>query len=361
MESQPKKENTIHLPRSLFFPLLLIGLGIMLLLQNLKIVTGTPGQVIAQFWPILLVVMGLDGLYQRKGFATATLFTVTGGYLLLANLGYVSFSSWITVLQLWPVLLVGWGLDILIGNRSIWACLAASLGGFALSALVIWVVFSAPVFSRPGDLLPIQQELGNATSADINISHVSGHLMIEGGAGAKNLIEGSAEKPAANSPEVSYSLNNKRANFDLNWASGNYPNMGPGSNTGFEWGLKLNDTIPMDLETEVVFGAQELDLRTTQLETLKSSTIFGLDQVTFPAEGSYQADLDVIFGGLKLSVPKDAAVRIRADMIRFMVSLPEGYVWEDDVALSPAAQRGEGNPIEIEVTAIFGGVEVVTH
>ncbi len=43
-----------------------------------------------------------------------------GIILLLNNFGALPWSVWETIFRLWPVLVIGVGLDLLIGRRSIW-------------------------------------------------------------------------------------------------------------------------------------------------------------------------------------------------------------------------------------------------
>jgi lia operon protein LiaF len=50
----------------LFGPVLLIGLGILFLLSNLGLLTLDIGSLIARFWPLILIAIGLDLLLGRR-------------------------------------------------------------------------------------------------------------------------------------------------------------------------------------------------------------------------------------------------------------------------------------------------------
>ncbi|RPJ70795.1 MAG: hypothetical protein EHM15_11320, partial [Desulfobacteraceae bacterium] len=67
-------------------------------------------------WPILLIGGGL--------------------ILLLNNLGYLSWDIWGVLWRLWPVLLIAAGLEILIGRRSL-------LGSAAVALLLLMTLFGA--------------------------------------------------------------------------------------------------------------------------------------------------------------------------------------------------------------------------
>ena len=78
---------------SLFWPLLLIGVGVVLLLSNLGILPENAFSVLWRFWPLVLVIIGLDVLLGRRGvigpMITAvlvlTLFVCVIGFLLIAG------------------------------------------------------------------------------------------------------------------------------------------------------------------------------------------------------------------------------------------------------------------------------------
>ena len=48
-----------------------------------------------------------------------------GIVFLLNNLGVLEWSVWEVIFRLWPVLLIAAGLDFLIGRRSVWGSLLA--------------------------------------------------------------------------------------------------------------------------------------------------------------------------------------------------------------------------------------------
>lgn len=57
--------------RSLAFPRVLIGIGVLLLLANLGYVGGVAWGQLARLWPVLLVLAGIDLLVLPRSFALA--------------------------------------------------------------------------------------------------------------------------------------------------------------------------------------------------------------------------------------------------------------------------------------------------
>ena len=120
-----EQKITPHRRRSsLFGPLLLIALGIVFLLSNLRVLQGDIWETILRLWPVILIVVGLDSIYKREGLVGAIFIIGLGVVFLLANFGLLAVDVWTLLLSLWPVLLVAIGIDLVIGRRSLWASLA---------------------------------------------------------------------------------------------------------------------------------------------------------------------------------------------------------------------------------------------
>ena len=58
-------ENTRHHYHSFFWPTILIGVGVIWLLVNFGIIAPVSIGMIWQFWPLLLIMLGLDILFSR--------------------------------------------------------------------------------------------------------------------------------------------------------------------------------------------------------------------------------------------------------------------------------------------------------
>ncbi|HSV84961.1 MAG TPA: DUF5668 domain-containing protein, partial [Levilinea sp.] len=76
-------------PYSIFWPLLLIAAGVLLLLNALGQVQGDFWGFFVRLWPLLFIAGGLDSLYRRESFVSPILFTGLGTVILLSNLGTI--------------------------------------------------------------------------------------------------------------------------------------------------------------------------------------------------------------------------------------------------------------------------------
>ncbi len=60
-------------------------------------------------------------------------------FLLAGNLGYISLSTWELLVKGWPFILIGCGLDIIIGRRTAIRSVFALLMAFLLIAGLVWI------------------------------------------------------------------------------------------------------------------------------------------------------------------------------------------------------------------------------
>jgi Domain of unknown function (DUF5668)/Cell wall-active antibiotics response 4TMS YvqF len=93
--------------------MIVVGLGVLFLLNNLHIVTVRNWWAL---WPVVLIAVGLTKLVDspRHGDRTGGIVMVTiGGVFLANNLGWLSWEVW----EWWPLLLIAAGLFMLL-NRT---------------------------------------------------------------------------------------------------------------------------------------------------------------------------------------------------------------------------------------------------
>jgi hypothetical protein len=94
--TQPKRSKK---SASFFWPILLIVLGTLLLLNNLEILSWNIWNNLWKFWPLILILIGLEMLLG-KGKLTNLLITIIGLGLLLIilTINIPEFGQWVTQL-----------------------------------------------------------------------------------------------------------------------------------------------------------------------------------------------------------------------------------------------------------------------
>jgi hypothetical protein len=98
----------------IFAGLLFLALGVILLMGNMDLFPVRP--VLSQWWPVLLVIVGIKHLVLFRGpsaWIGALFWVGTGALFLSSTLGYLNLSI---PSLLWPVMLIWFGVFTVIGG-----------------------------------------------------------------------------------------------------------------------------------------------------------------------------------------------------------------------------------------------------
>lgn len=331
---KPRKSRGI----GLFFPLLLIAIGVIFLLSNMGVISGDTWTLVWQFWPVLLIVIGLDNIINREGLVGATFMIGIGIIFLLANLGYLNVSIWQMVFTLWPILLIAIGFDILFGRRSIWLSLvgAALILVILVVSLQLFGVSAASGSTVSGD--QISQSLDGAIQAKVLIEPGAGSLQVRSLSEPELLIEGSVPPEGDDSIKSSYTVVNGMGDYTLRSTQAIFL---PTNTNKMSWNLNLTDQVPLDLQLALGAGNIDADLSSLDLDALQVNMGVGNSTLTLPQEGSLDAQVEGAIGQLKILVPEGMAVQVNANTALAGISVPEGYVNTGDVYESPGYDQAE--------------------
>ena len=152
-------------------------------------------------------------------------------------------------------------------------------------------------------------DLGDAESVTVDLKMGAGELTIAGGADA--LVEADFTYNVADwKPVVDYSVSGERGKLSIQqpevqkWGVDSYR---------YEWGLRFNDGVPIDLNVVLGAGKSLLDMR--HLSLTKLDLKMGVGDVELDLRGEREQDLDVtIRGGVgeaTVRLPKDVGVRVK--------------------------------------------------
>lgn len=286
------------------------------------------------FGPILLIGLGL--------------------LLLLSNLGVLTVDVWQMLFRFWPVILIAAGLDILFGRRSgIGALIAVVVLVLVIGSSLPW---AGGVTAGSTELRPIQQELAGAERADIRIAAGVSSLTI-GSTPDRTLLASGSIRPLRNERiEESFRQQGDRAIYTIrsegpalslpvwNW-------QGQG-----RWDLQLTSAVPLDLEISTGVGEATLNLEQLQLSALQINSGVGQTEVTLPGRGNFQGEISGGVGQLTVLVPDTLAVQITANAGLGSVDVRGDFARDGSVYTSPGYERADGR---VQLT-VSGGVGSVT-
>jgi hypothetical protein len=254
--------------------------------------TSTPRRGPDLFWPIILIGAGV--------------------IFLLANLGVITGNPWPIIWNLWPVILIVIGLDILFGRRSLLGGLIGAALGLALIAGLIFLLIAQPVpglnFGMGNASLQtrhIDAPLAGIQTANVSLDFGSGGYRLYALGDSDKLIDG----------EVSYYGN---LTFDVN-ASNDRANVRIDSQSGMffgfmmpdeKWDIGLNTKPVYDLDLNYGSGGGSADLSLLTLSGGQVDGGSGRVEVRLPATGKFTLNADGGSGGLTFQVPGKMALRV---------------------------------------------------
>lgn len=348
--------NESRKPGSLFFPLLLVAVGVLIFLINIGTVPGTTWQNLTQYWPVILIIGGLDGLYKRDGWIGPLVLIGLGTVLLLGNLHYITYSAFELLARLWPVLLVAIGLDVILGHRgSVWSNLIRVGLGVMLVIGILWVAKLSPSFNMGMKSVPFEQTLDGATRSDLSFAVAVGEVQLSGGADADLLTSGTASLPKDIELDPNYSApKNGASSLTL---EGNDVVIMPVHVVAVPWDFEFNSTIPMVLSAELGVGELRVDLGGTQVEELETRIGVGQAVITLPEDVDVNASVEGAVGELVIRVPRGSDVTIRLDKALVGTSLPAGYSQVGNRVTGPQVQSGAPE-INVEVGLAIGSIVI---
>jgi hypothetical protein len=349
-EKNPRKRRG-----SIFFPLLLIAIGVAFLLNNLGVIPGDFWGTLFQLWPVILIVIGLDSIYRREGLVGPTFLIGLGLIFLFANLGYLAVNVWQMVLALWPLLLIAIGLDILIGHRSRWLSL---LGIIFMIVLLVGSIYLFRSYQGRLNLVGVNfyQDFSDAELAEIAVERSIGTILIQenqevGDQLALTVGEGSSDNVAMEITESGGVAYSKIQDLGSNIY---YPGS---SGEEWTWLLHMPSTLPIDTGVDLGAGNMTLELEGLEIHALNTNMGLGQTNIELPEEGAFEANISGAMGQILVYVPKDLAVKVRLDTGLVVLQSPDDFSRHNDVYYSPGFSD-EDDYIDLTIDLAIGNVAI---
>lgn len=258
---------------SFFWPILLIGVGIVLLLSNLGYLAVDPWPVLFNFWPVILIVIGLDIIFGRRG---------TAGAVIGLILGLALVGGMIALLFMAPTLATSY---------PSWF---RPIGDFS---------FGMPPANMQLKTARVVHPLADATAAQVQLDFPAGQGSISALADSANLIEA----------DISY-----YGDLIDEYSSGNPPRVRIGerlsgvsfSRSAENWRVGLNPRPDLTLNLNVGSGSHNFDLTGLKLKALDLNHGSGSTSLTLPQAGQYSFRIDSGSGSVDVRAPQGVAVRV---------------------------------------------------
>jgi hypothetical protein len=289
----------------LIFPVLLIGLGVLFLLNTMNIVDWRVWEGIWRFWPLILIAAGLEIVVGRRSAAGSAIIAVA---LLLALAG----GLWLWAIQ--------------------------PLGGQVVSS---------------GS---ISQPLQGASRADVSINFALGTLRLGPLTGSGDLLSGNVARTDYETVIQDFHLSGDTADYALSsktdwvWPFGD-------SRTGRTWDLSLNSTVPTALKIDTGVGDAYLNLERLSLTRLDVNAGMGNTFMTLPAHGVFAAGIHAGVGNLEVNIPRGMETKIDFNSGLGNKQIPANYQQNGTIYQSPNYSTSNDR-IDLRIEGGLGNVTV---
>jgi hypothetical protein len=351
IDTNVKKSTRRRLYRGgLFWPVILITIGVLFLLKNFNVLTGDVGSTLLQLWPVLLILIGLDSLLQGHGLAGPVFLIGLGAVFLLNNFGHLPWNAWELILRLWPVMIIAIGLDIILGRRSAWGSLLALILMLAIVAGALLLID----VGNPGEGKAFQWNPdANITRINATLDPAVGSLRVNTLVGGDSLAEGVLHTQRGEDADTqmlangTFTLKSKGVMF--------FSPVGKASR--WKWDVNFTPSVPINLKVNMGVGEIELNLTRLRVNPLDVNLGVGKITVVLPPK-AMNGKIECAIGETVIIVPRGAEVQIKVDSGIAAVNIPSGFTHSGDVYTSRGYNDSGATRIELEVNQAIGSLKV---
>jgi hypothetical protein len=281
------------------------------------------------FWPLLLIG--------------------AGAILLLSNLGYLPWQSWNLLWRLWPLLLVALGIDLLVGRRSlIGAIISAVLIALLIAGVVALVFFAQNIPALVEVTGPVQWHtehveylLGDVERANVTIDWTSAPGFLSALRDSPNLIEGDVAYRGQLIFDVGVRGDWADVKLDSHFSGPWFGTFDFNDREEGRWNVKLSPKLPLDLNLDAGSGPCDFDLSGLQVSSLVLNAGSGPVGLTLPSGSTFEAGIDGGSGPVDILLPESVGARVVLDSgsgafrpgMRFQLVEGKSHgdgVWETD-------------------------------
>jgi len=258
------------------------------------------------FWPIMFIGAGV--------------------ILLLTTLGYLPPLSWGVLWQLWPLLIIALGIDLLIGRRSVIGAIVSAVlvcvlvGGLVLVALFAQNIPAVSDWIRPFELPAwiqqpkfqtrhVEYPLGGLEQAEVYIEWTSVPGYLSALEDLPNLIEGDIEYIG----ELTFDVNVRGSRANVKLDSSFFGLWSFGDQSGRRWDVRLSPNVPFDLALNAGSGPCDFDLTSLDISNLVLDAGSGPIDLVLPSGSSFEVTIDGGSGPISIVVPESVGAQVVLD------------------------------------------------
>lgn len=323
-DQEKSTKNRFH-RRSFFGPILLITIGLVFLGKNLGLIPGEGWGTIWRLWPLLLIIGGLDDLFRREGVAWPVLMIGVGAVLLINYFGPRSMISWSQIIQLWPILIIAVGIDVFFKGQTGWRSLLGVLLSIVLIGAAVFLAVQG--IEIQAEYLKLEESYSpDVEDAELELSLDVGVLVV--GAESRNgrLISGSI------TPGTVLDDLDEIGDHLVYELKSTMPALFP--HTG-RWELLVTPDLPLELDIHTSVGEMLLDMDELDLDTVRINQGVGRIFLELPEKAAGELMIKQGVGVIEIEFPADIKIAVDAQNGLTRVDFPADFELDDGYYLTP--------------------------
>lgn len=292
----------------------------------------------------------------RPGIAGPILLIGLGVVFLLNNMGLLGWSVWDVILRLWPLLLVAWGLDLLLGRRSAW--------GAAVALVIILALLAGGVFMMDDVGLPaanpvsVDIPIESAKQAQVTLKPALAYLRLRVEDGSnQSLLSGRVIPFNGEAVEQEIERGSRSVETSVRTSGVVVMPFLRARTDRPTWDFNLHPQVDYDLRIDVGGGKSDLFLEDLRASALDVHNGIGQLIVHLPAQGSYAAEIDGGLGQIIIELPDDVGILLNVGVGIGSTHIPSDFRRSDTGYLSPNYEDADER-IEVNVSLGIGSINV---
>jgi len=256
---------------------------------------------------------------NRSAYIFGLILVVVGLIFLLNTLGIATFRIWYFIIKFWPLILIIIGLNMILKKSKLWwiipiLVLVIFVGAIFMPEAVMRR-FNTDIFimdSNNGERAGVYQEDkeydNEITNFDIELIYGANRLHIDRVRDNDNLYDLDLDYRNAQ-PNIYYKMFNNKAELKIEQSK--KINIGLNSEI---WRVGLSGRVPINLNLKAGAGDLILDLKELQVNNLQIDAGLGQLDIKYPDRDN-KTIINAGAGNIKLSIPSQTALRIEANSV----------------------------------------------
>ncbi len=287
------------------------------------------------------------------------LFIGLGIVLLLQQLGTIQWSLWDIAFRFWPLLVIAVGLDILVARRSFLGAVAGLIVLLALLLGGIYLMGPGPARGTVISSENVSYPLAGASSAEYNLNSGAGKIQIGPlPATSASVIEGTLGQTVGGSATADRTSSGGKAivSIQSNWPRAYVFSRGD----EFLWDLSLPRLLPLDVRLNL--GAGEIIANLAELNPASVDVKLGAGHLSLalPSVGDLQVKINIGVGAAEISLPAGAPISVECTTGIGSCNLPNGSGFWNQSYTSPEYNAAKFH-LRITISMGVGEATVTTQ